>query len=371
MPLTKPPAAAIQQVAAAAAGQQQPVTDDAVVNTAAGSSLQHSTSLPAGATLTKAAAAEAATKPKVPALLHSASMPAARAAEASAAAAVAAHTHTSLQPIAAAQPTADRAPALPMSSSTQEPPPVVATTVKASAVAAATPATTAAAPAPTANAPAAMSAGGSQKSRSKIWMPPSAINAAASPEHSSGTSTHQAASQAQATAVSTAAAGDRDSGAHTQGNKSSNKVLKRLAQEAGDRLFRKMRKSADSSASPVHSPKASSGGGVSDRPGGEAGKAAKFTAAVKVSPLGDDSKARRASEHGTSQSQKRKVNLKAINQHRLQAVAAQHARIALGKQGLEVVSVGMSYTALQASVCRLLLSKDSRNGLDTSSLYAA
>ena len=225
--------------------------------------LKHSTSMPATTAATKAAAPaettapEAVTEPAHPVLLHSASMPAAPTKAASAAAheakvaadevEVAAEQQASPKLPAGLQAVLNRVPSSPLRRSTQE----LHSGANSPVAAAAAPAAANADGAATSAAAAAVSEGASQKSQSKVWLPPFAFTS--SPQCSSGTSAQQAASSMPATtpakatshtqALSCAAASvTAEKRSLTEGPAS---PLGTLADQVGQRMLTKKRKSAD------------------------------------------------------------------------------------------------------------------------------
>ena len=192
------------QLPTAATKQAPPLVP--VKSSAGAPALKHSTSMPASTAATKAAAPaetavpEAVMEPAHPVLLHSASMPAATTKAASAAADEAKAAADEAEAAADEARAAAKLPAglnhipsSPLCRSTQALHSVANAAVAAAAVAAPAATTAAADGAATAAAAApAVSEGASQKSQSKIWWPPSAVNS--SPQRSSGTSAPQAAS---------------------------------------------------------------------------------------------------------------------------------------------------------------------------------
>ena len=196
------------QLPTAASKQAPPLVP--VKSSAGAPALKHSTSMPASTAATKASAPaetavpEAVMEPAHPVLLHSASMPAATTKAASAAADEAKAAADEAEAAADEARAAAKLPAglnhipsSPLCRSTQALHSVANAAVAAAAVAApaAAPAATTAAADGAATAAAAapaVSEGASQKSQSKIWWPPSAVNS--SPQRSSGTSAPQAAS---------------------------------------------------------------------------------------------------------------------------------------------------------------------------------
>jgi len=271
------------QLPTAATQQAPPVVP--VKGSADAPALKHSTSMPASTAAAKAAAPaettapEAVMKPAHPVLLHSASMPAATTKAASAAADEAKAAADEAKPAAdearaAAEQQAwpqlpaglsallNHVPSSPLRRSTQE----LHSGANAAVAAAAAPAAADANGAANAAAPAAASAdgaataaaaapavseGASQKSQSKVWLPPFAFTS--SPQCSSGTSAQQAASSMPATtpakatshtqALSCAAASvTAEKRSLTEGPAS---PLGTLADQVGQRMLTKKRKSAD------------------------------------------------------------------------------------------------------------------------------
>jgi len=315
-PLSKPHAAT-------ATPKQPPHTVNAVKDMAPTASLQHSASLPNADTVTNAAAAEAACKPPAPALLHSVSLPAASPAAASEATAAAA-TPSQLP---AAQPARESAPAV--AQHTQDLPSSSAAAVDA------------------VDAPA-MSDGGSQRSRSRIWRPPFALSPGTSPQRSSGTSSHQAACRPQAltpakqalNALAKAADSDRASdqagiqspqrsGAGPTLMPGVDSPLKALADQVGERALTKKRKSADSPAPPPGSPKRNQGSG--DRQASKTSKMASFVKSA-IQLLGSDTKTKKNGGGDMGQGDKEKGSRKAGKGADLKAIAARQMEAALGKQ---------------------------------------
>lgn len=207
------------------------------LDSAAASTLHHSASSPAGATTTKTAAAaeaakkNAAVKAGTPAPPHFAPTAAARTEAASAPAdeakAAVKQQEAVLLP-ASLQAVLKRLPASPARRSTQE---------LHSGANAASPDAAGVAPVNSAAAGAAdeadaansaASEGAMQKSPGKIWRPPFAIGQAASPQRSSESSLHQAASRSQASSPAKSAS-----------------PLKALAAQVGKQILTKKRKSME------------------------------------------------------------------------------------------------------------------------------